>query len=57
MSEFVVKQNGVAKAGGPYPAAFYDKKTIKAMQAAGCKVYVDGKLYKEPKEGTAQRPD
>jgi len=45
MSEFVIKQNGVAKCGGPYPECFPNEAKLKSMRAGGCKIYVDGKLF------------
>lgn len=50
MSEFVVKQNGTIKSRGTYPETFYDKNTVKSMLAAGYKISVNGKPYKEERK-------
>jgi hypothetical protein len=46
---YVIKQNGVPKCSGPM-ATFPDPVLRKQLKAGGCKIYVDGKLWREAKE-------
>ena len=47
---YVIKQNGVPKCSGPRWQRFQTRCFCKQLQAGGCKIYVDRKLWKEAKE-------
>ena len=43
MSKYEIRKDGVAWCGFNDESCMYDKETLKAMRAAGYKLYIDGK--------------
>lgn len=50
MSRYQIKQDGIAKCGGPM-TTFPNAAERASLKRGGCKIYVDGKLYKEGDNG------
>ena len=44
---FKVEQNGIVKMQTNEEACMYNKEIRNGMREAGCKIYKDGKLWKE----------
>ena len=46
---FEVRRNGVVLASTIYPACYPDRERRDELRKAGYKLYLGGKIYKEPK--------
>jgi hypothetical protein len=55
MSKYEIRKDGVAYCGFNDESCMYDKETLKAMSAAGYKLYIDGKLARSQKNSKKEQ--